>query len=405
MKPFAILLILLSFSFAAPTFGFSRMDVERTWIIENGENSTINFTGSLIVNNSNQRVRNVTVSPGASYYLDGDGVVKIHYQGKVNSSRFAVSAEAVADISYDTGIKNDPPLPEKDLSFSNLTGPSQDIVTEARLLSDQSSTLTTIENMVNWVHENVEYDISCWGESRPASAVFEERRGVCVEYSHLLISMARSSGLETRYVSGYVYTNSWQPHAWVEILVPGYGWLPADATFAQAGILDSSHVAVNYGDDQSTSYDMLFSNDSDVMMSVNSRVVDKLSSRDPKGVNLSMDYDNQTFVVGVYIENKRPEYVFGTYQFSVPEAYGAETSSVLLLTPQEKVKRYCGLNYSLFNDGYTYAVPARASFNDAEDEKSIVIDGEYDSEKDYAPDEICMLPFAFFGVLLAIALH
>src|SRR5262249_21269910 len=63
--------------------------------------------------------------------------------------------------------------------------------------------------------------------------------GVCQDFSHLLIALARVRGLPARYVSGYLaprkptdaagsleqVIGGQASHAWVEVLVPDIGWL------------------------------------------------------------------------------------------------------------------------------------------------------------------------------------
>lgn len=405
MKRLLIMLLLLSSSFAVPTFGYSRLNLERTWVIENGEGSTVDFTGSLVVNNSNQRVISISVAHPAEYSVDEDGEVKVKYKGQVNSSSFEIKASALVNVDYDTAITTDVPLPNANLSFTNLTAPDEGIGTEARLLAEQDSSLKTMRNTVNWINENLEYDLAYWGQSSPATQVFAERKGVCVEYSHLLISMLRSAGIETRYVSGYVHTSSWQPHAWVEAYLPGYGWVSLDPTFSQAGILDSSHIAMSYGSDQSDPFDLLLSADQDISIQASNSVTEEFSGEDEKGVLLSLDYDNKTYVIDVFTENTRSQYVLGSYEFKVPDGYGSSSSSIVLLSPKEQVHKYYGLNHSLFNDGYSYNVPAEASFNDAKDKASIAITGDYDEGNGYKTAESCPIAFLLLSLLFARVLH
>ncbi len=58
-------------------------------------------------------------------------------------------------------------------------------------------------------------------------------RGVCQDFAHIMIAIARHWGIPTRYVSGYLYhrgTHATVPredatHAWVEAYLPSLGWL------------------------------------------------------------------------------------------------------------------------------------------------------------------------------------
>ena len=73
------------------------------------------------------------------------------------------------------------------------------------------------------------------------------RRGVCQDFSHVMLSCLRSLGLPARYVSGYLLTQPppGQPrligsdasHAWVSVFLPdlaeqhgGHGWYDLDPT-------------------------------------------------------------------------------------------------------------------------------------------------------------------------------
>ncbi len=365
---FLALLIIIAFS-SASSFGYSRITLHRTWEVTS--DGPFDFTGALAVNDSSQRVLAITTEPEMERYVDDNGTIMLHYQG---NGSITMKADAVVDINYDPEITSDPAVPGKPLDSTELTRADEAIASKAGELSSDESALKTIRDLVNFVHNYVGYDISYWGKSKSARDVFSEKRGVCVEYTHLLIAMARSLGFRTRYVSGYVYSNAWQPHAWAEIYLPGHGWLPADATFAQAGVLDSTHLAVRKSDDQSASYDLLLSADPEVDISAQDSLETGFTSEDQKGVSLSLAIDEQTYVTEIRITNGRPDYVLGSYNLVVPDSYGGEELSVMLLRPNETLRLYHGMNHSLFDDGFLYTIPVSASFNDAHDEQTLTVD-------------------------------
>ena len=83
--------------------------------------------------------------------------------------------------------------------------------------------------------------------------ILETGRGVCQDYAHLMIAIARSWGIPARYVSGYL--NPTDPsgeqapsnatHAWVECRLPELGWVgfdPTNQSFAGEG--GKVHIAV-----------------------------------------------------------------------------------------------------------------------------------------------------------------
>jgi transglutaminase-like putative cysteine protease len=369
MRPaFLALLLILALSNAS-SFGYSRITLHRTWEVTSS--GPFDFTGALAVNDSSQRVVAIMTEPEMERYVDDNGTIMLRYHG---NGSITMKADAIVDINYDPIITSDPAVPNKPLNSTELTRADEQIAIKAGELSSDESALKTIRDLVNFVHNYVKYDLSYWGKSKSAEVVFAEKRGVCVEYTHLLIAMARSLGFQTRYVSGYAYSNAWQPHAWAEIYLPGHGWIPADATFAQAGVLDSTHLAVRKSDDQSASYDLLLSSDPDVDISAQDSLETGFTSEDPKGVSLALDIDGQTYVTEVRLTNSRPDYVLGSYNLVVPDSYGGEQLSVMLLRPNETLRLYHGMNHSLFDDGFLYTVPVSASFNDAHDEKTLTVD-------------------------------
>jgi transglutaminase-like putative cysteine protease len=59
------------------------------------------------------------------------------------------------------------------------------------------------------------------------------RAGVCQDFAHLFIAVARTMGVPARYVSGYIHAvgaATTASHAWGEAWVPGRGWVGYDAT-------------------------------------------------------------------------------------------------------------------------------------------------------------------------------
>ena len=68
--------------------------------------------------------------------------------------------------------------------------------------------------------------------------LFEDQRGVCANFNHAFVIMARSIGLPTRPVVGWAIAatdveqevGASQAHQWAEVLFEGAGWLTFDAT-------------------------------------------------------------------------------------------------------------------------------------------------------------------------------
>ena len=85
--------------------------------------------------------------------------------------------------------------------------------------------------------------------------VLETGRGVCQDYAHVMIAVARSWGVPARYVSGYLHVTGLPgeqapdnaTHAWVECRLPGLGWVGFDPT--NRSLAGERHVRVAVGRD------------------------------------------------------------------------------------------------------------------------------------------------------------
>lgn len=70
--------------------------------------------------------------------------------------------------------------------------------------------------------------------------------GSCRDFAHLFMAAARSLGLATRFVSGYLHAPSSNydfgaTHAWSEVYLPGAGWKGFDPTIGE--MASSKHIA------------------------------------------------------------------------------------------------------------------------------------------------------------------
>jgi len=94
-----------------------------------------------------------------------------------------------------------------------------------------------------YVNRDMRYDEGMVGQEKDALWVKENLYGVCTEYSTLFTALARSIGIPTRYISGYVYSekfSSWMGHSWAEAYIGK--WVPVDPTWFEVGALDAMHI-------------------------------------------------------------------------------------------------------------------------------------------------------------------
>lgn len=70
----------------------------------------------------------------------------------------------------------------------------------------------------------------------PIDEALDARRGVCQDFTHIFITLAREIGIPCRYVSGYLHhaqtdrSLSNATHAWAEAWLPDRGWIGFDPT-------------------------------------------------------------------------------------------------------------------------------------------------------------------------------
>jgi len=124
------------------------------------------------------------------------------------------------------------------------------------LVEGESDYYTALIKIANFVKEHVEYDLnpSTKNSLKPASWVYNNKKGACDEISNLYLSLLRSLKIPSRFVSGVVYSNkdySFGNHGWVEVYFPKYGWVPFDVTYGQYGWIDPSHVKMMVSKDPS----------------------------------------------------------------------------------------------------------------------------------------------------------
>jgi transglutaminase-like putative cysteine protease len=118
--------------------------------------------------------------------------------------------------------------------------------------ADPMSTLRRLKRMLfeafSYAPEETEVD-------SPIDVALAKRKGVCQDFTHIMLATARLWGIPARYVSGYLYTKrdagdrsaADATHAWMEAFVPGCGWVGFDPT--NNVLAGERHVRIAIGRD------------------------------------------------------------------------------------------------------------------------------------------------------------
>jgi transglutaminase-like putative cysteine protease len=88
--------------------------------------------------------------------------------------------------------------------------------------------------MIDLIDRDFTYQKGVTTAASPITEVLEKRAGVCQDFTHLMIGLARALRVPARYVSGFVHPGAagtrgfGQTHAWCELLFPSEGWIGFD---------------------------------------------------------------------------------------------------------------------------------------------------------------------------------
>lgn len=115
--------------------------------------------------------------------------------------------------------------------------------------------LTTLQTINRRIYDAFAYTPESTAVDSLIDEALAHRRGVCQDYTHIFIALARGLGIPCRYVSGYLF--HWQDshdrsaedasHAWAEALLPSLGWIGFDPT--NHLIAHGRHIRVAVGRD------------------------------------------------------------------------------------------------------------------------------------------------------------
>lgn len=151
---------------------------------------------------------------------------------------FAIAASAAqypfdyaADEWTDLGALTVPQYPDPDGRLSRWV--------EGFVMARPTDTLSLLKDISNCVFTQISYQSRETEGTQSPIETLDRRWGSCRDLAVLLAEAARTLGLGSRIVSGYLSlaeesllgsAGSGSTHAWVEIFLPGAGWIAFDPT-------------------------------------------------------------------------------------------------------------------------------------------------------------------------------
>lgn len=123
-----------------------------------------------------------------------------------------------------------------------------DVTRERKSVYDQACALMA------WIHAEFRYESGVTSVNTHLEEAFEMRRGVCQDFTHVLLGLCRAVDIPARYASGYLYNGprdtlvgAQASHAWAEIYLPAAGWIGFDPT--NNTLADERYVKIAVGRD------------------------------------------------------------------------------------------------------------------------------------------------------------
>ena len=190
-------------------------------------------------------------------YVDGFGN-HVHYFDYIPTHELVeVTSRSEVETSAPTRRRDDGERPDDFLLFR---APVTDAPGIRRLASrhrpanpdSAASVEAALDELTVGISRDFQYRPLTTTVSTAVDEVLRLGSGVCQDFAHLFIAVARAMGVPARYVSGYVYSGGGLPsvgasHAWAEAWLPGRGWQGYDATHpVRAG---ENHVRIAVGRD------------------------------------------------------------------------------------------------------------------------------------------------------------
>lgn len=159
-----------------------------------------------------------------------------------------VLTENVAGIVQ--GLTGDLP-PQIFLRPTHLTSSGEALSWLASSLKEEGGTTLEMLHRLNaMLHGRLGFDTCATRVETTAEQAFATGHGVCQDFAHIFIAVARLLGVPARYVSGHLFRRDGAhmqeaAHAWAEAWIEGLGWVGFDPTNGISA--DDAYVRVACG--------------------------------------------------------------------------------------------------------------------------------------------------------------
>lgn len=162
----------------------------------------------------------------------------------------SIVVHGVVETADTEGRQDDGPLsPLAYLAPTKLTTPNDALRVFAQHAMERTSDpRARVQALAEAVFDAVRYKSGTSDVQDSAAVAFKSGEGVCQDHAHVYIASARSAGIPSRYVSGYLFTGDSSDaasHAWVDVwLGAEIGWQSIDVTHKRPAVRTYCRLAV-----------------------------------------------------------------------------------------------------------------------------------------------------------------
>jgi transglutaminase-like putative cysteine protease len=194
-------------------------------------------------------------------HRDGYGNIihMLYVDAPVDHLQVSVTGRVLTDdrAGVVEGLPNDlpPPVFLRETSLTHAGPALNDLA--AALRQQRGPLLDKLHRLTATIHTRLTFDTEETHTETTAAEAFSAGHGVCQDFAHIFIAVARAMGVPARYVSGHLFRRDGAElqeaaHAWAEGWVEGLGWVAFDPTngicaddayIRVAGGLDYRHAA------------------------------------------------------------------------------------------------------------------------------------------------------------------
>jgi transglutaminase-like putative cysteine protease len=122
--------------------------------------------------------------------------------------------------------------------FVHMSAPLAQFMKAHEIEKPTGDALSALKQLNKTIHDSFDYVQGVTEVHSPIDDALKAKSGVCQDFAHMMIAIARHWGVPSRYVSGYLHhrqkgqdrSGDDATHAWVEAYLPSMGWIGFDPT-------------------------------------------------------------------------------------------------------------------------------------------------------------------------------